>query len=100
VWVATQGDWVYRYSGGEWEQFKGEDPDVELPSPYVNSVTVAPDGSLWFGTDGGAAHFDGDAWESFDVGDGLIFDEVNDIFVSEDGTAWFATGGGVTRYVP
>jgi ligand-binding sensor domain-containing protein/tRNA A-37 threonylcarbamoyl transferase component Bud32 len=100
VWVATQGDWVYRYSDGKWEQFKGEDPGVELPSPDVNSVTIAPDGSVWFGTSGGAAHFDGDGWESFDVGDGLIFDRVNDIFVSEDGTAWFATGGGVTQFAP
>ncbi len=100
VWVATQGEWVYRYSGGEWAQFKGEDPDVSLPSPYVNSVTLAPDGSLWFGTSDGAAHLDGDAWNDFDVGDGLINPNVNDVFVGEDGAVWFATSGGVSRYEP
>jgi ligand-binding sensor domain-containing protein/tRNA A-37 threonylcarbamoyl transferase component Bud32 len=100
IWVATLDDWVYRYSNGEWEKFEGGDPGVKLPSPYVGSVTVAPDGSLWFGTSDGAARFDGNEWTLFDVGDGLIHLQVNDIYFDAAGAIWFATSGGVTRYTP
>jgi ligand-binding sensor domain-containing protein/tRNA A-37 threonylcarbamoyl transferase component Bud32 len=100
IWVATLDDWVYHYSNGEWEKFEGGDPGVKLPSPYVGSVTVAPDGSLWFGTSDGAARFDGNEWTLFDVGDGLIHLQVNDIYFDAAGAIWFATSGGVTRYTP
>ncbi len=66
-----------------------------------SSVTVAPDGSLWFGGHGGAARFDGVEWQTIGAGpDSLINDTVNDIYIAADGTVYFATGGGVTRLTP
>ncbi len=103
IWLATRGEGVYRFVGGEWKQFMPTDPGVKLPHPEVNCVTVAPDGNVWFGTYySGAARFDGSEWQAFDVASdaGLINWNVNDIYVDGSGTIWFATSGGVTRYVP
>jgi ligand-binding sensor domain-containing protein len=101
IWVATAGDGVYRYAQGNWQRFHPDTRGVGLPSPDVNCLTVAPDGSLWFGAYySGAAHFDGNTWTTFGVGDGLIHSNVNDIYVDDAGTVWFATSGGVTRYRP
>jgi sugar lactone lactonase YvrE len=97
VWVSSRGAGVYRYFDGAWSQPDG----LALPTPYVNSITIAPDGALWFGTEGGgAARFDGGATEVFRTGDGLINDFVFDIYVEPSGVVWFATNGGVTRSGP
>jgi len=99
IWVTTYGDGVYRYADGKWERFSTENSD--LPWDDVHSVTLAPDGSLWFGlADRGAARLDADGWDDFDVKDGLIHPNVNDIYVDAAGAVWFATSGGVTRYTP
>ncbi|MBI5292177.1 MAG: protein kinase [Chloroflexi bacterium] len=101
VWIATSGDGAYRLADGKWQRFAPRDPaGVALPSTYVNSVTVAADGSVWFGTQSGAARFDGSIWQAFGIKEGLIDSEVYDIFIDESGTVWFATAGGVSRYKP
>jgi ligand-binding sensor domain-containing protein len=101
IWVATNGDGVYRFAAGEWSHLRPGDSGVRLPSADVNSVTVAPDGRLWFGLYyAGAASFDGQNWQTYAAGDGLIHSNVNDIFVDETGAVWFATSGGVSRYRP
>ncbi len=100
IWASTEGDGIYRFAGGNWEHFTFNDPGVALPSSYVHSVTVAPDGSVWFGTASGAARFNGSKWLAFRLSDGLINANVNDVFVDGSGAAWFATSGGVSRYRP
>ncbi|MFQ5615503.1 MAG: protein kinase, partial [Anaerolineales bacterium] len=65
IWVATSGDGVYRFAGGEWEQFLPTDPGVDLLSVDVNTIYSAPDDSLWFGAMGGAVRFDGEEWTAF-----------------------------------
>jgi ligand-binding sensor domain-containing protein len=101
IWVATSWDGVYRYAQGEWTQFTYADPGVKLPSPHVRAITVV-DGALWFGTDVGAAHFDGMTWTAFtQVGpEALISGFVQDIFVDSTGTVYFATDGGITQWKP
>ncbi len=101
IWLATAGEGVYRYADGVWTNYKPGDNGVSLPTPEIRSVTVAPDGSLWFGAYyNGAVRFDGDTWQVFQIEDGLIHSNVNDIFVDEAGSVWFATSGGVSRYQP
>jgi ligand-binding sensor domain-containing protein len=102
VWLATGGAGVYRYAAGEWTKYLPGENGVGLPSSDIQSITLAPDGSLWFGAYyDGAAHFDGSIWQTFDVGeDGLVHSNVTDIFIDEQGAVWFATSGGVTRYRP
>jgi ligand-binding sensor domain-containing protein len=101
VWLATAGEGVYRYAGGAWTNYRPVENGAGLPSTEIKCVTLAPDGSLWFGASySGAAHLAGDAWEVFGVEDGLIHSDVNDIVVDEQGAVWFATSGGVSRYQP
>jgi len=96
VWVGTNGDWAYRFTDGVWEQVTGE-----LPSPYVLAIKPAPDGSLWFATDSGAAHWNGEDWSDFEQDeDELINAYVNDIYVEPSGVVWFSTEGGVSRWGP
>jgi ligand-binding sensor domain-containing protein len=100
IWVGTYGDWVYRYADGQWEHFAGGEAGVGLPSPYINSITLAPDGALWFATEEGAARFDGSAWTTLTMNDGLINNRVLDVYVDANGPIYFATAGGVTRWRP
>ncbi|MBI5829662.1 MAG: hypothetical protein HZB20_09015 [Chloroflexi bacterium] len=73
VWIATSGDGAYRLADCKWQRFAPRDPaGVALPSTYVYSVTVAADGSVWFGTQSGAARFDGSTWQAFGIKEGLI----------------------------
>jgi ligand-binding sensor domain-containing protein len=101
IWVATSWDGVYRYAKGEWTQFTYAEPGVKLPSPHVRAITFA-DGSLWFGTDAGAARFDGTTWTAFtQVGpEALISGVVQDIYVDSTGAVYFATDGGITQWKP
>jgi ligand-binding sensor domain-containing protein len=100
IWVATYGDSVFRYANGAWTRFDPNDPGVKLPSGYIFAVAAAPDGSVWFGTDSGAARFDGSAWQNLQVKDGLIHPRVLDVYVDGVGAVWFATSGGVSRFGP
>ena len=101
IWVATNGKGVYRYADEEWTQFTYADPGVKLPSPDVLAITLAPDGSLWLGTDEGAARFDGKTWIAFAEGpQTLVSGRVQDIFVDGSGVVYFATDGGVSRWKP
>lgn len=100
IWVATSGDGLFQYQSGAWKQYLPTDAGVQLPSFYVNGITVAPDGSLWFGTDNGVARFNGGEWWAWGVSDGLGHWNVNAVYVEADGTTWFATSGGITRWRP
>jgi ligand-binding sensor domain-containing protein len=99
IWVATAGDGVWRYTG-RWTQYLPTDPGVRLPSAYVTAIYVARDGSVWFGTEDGAARFDGANWEAFTTGDGLVHPYIYAIYVDEGGAVWFATKGGISRLTP
>ncbi|GAB4580711.1 MAG: hypothetical protein Fur0022_34530 [Anaerolineales bacterium] len=100
IWVGTYGDGIYRYTQGTWEQFTTNSLDVGLPSPDINNITLAPDGSVWFSTTFGVARFDGQTWQTLYFEDGLSHWNVRDVSVQFDGTVWFATSGGITRWTP
>jgi ligand-binding sensor domain-containing protein len=100
IWVAGWGEEgiVYRFMNGVWKRFAADVPGVKLPKQTIVSMTLAPDGSLWFGSYfGGAARYDGISWTLYEVRDGLVSGHVKDIYVDPQGTVWFATGVGVTR---
>jgi ligand-binding sensor domain-containing protein/tRNA A-37 threonylcarbamoyl transferase component Bud32 len=101
IGVATLGDGLYLFSKDKWKRLHATDPGVGLPSDYLISATVAPDGSIWFGTDGqGAVRYDGKNWQRYGMKDGLLSETVNGIYVEPGGAVWFTTNGGVTRLEP
>ncbi len=68
-----------------------------LPSQYVNCITVAPDSSIWVGTDVGIVRLHPDGSRSLRFSRRwLLHDKVNQIIFDKDGTAWVATENGVS----
>lgn len=101
VWVATNGQGLFRYDGKAWKNFKATDPGVGLPTDYLTSLEIAPDGSLWIGTFWqGVVRFDGTEWKVYNRENGLIHPTVYDIQFDENGGVWLATEGGITYLAP
>jgi hypothetical protein len=98
VWVATYNDGLRKLppGGSEWVYIKTEDG---LANNQVRSITPVADGTVWFGTEGGAMHWrQEDSWTSYTSADGLINNSVYGISFSPDGNnIWFATAGGVSQ---
>lgn len=73
-------------------------------SALINSIAVAPDGTIWLGDlHNGAYYFDGSDWDHLTVADGLPNMQFfgGAVYVDHLGTVWFAGGeGGLARFVP
>jgi ligand-binding sensor domain-containing protein len=106
--LVVQGDqlWATTESGVvRWNLLTGE--HFEFPSERglasrdVQSIAVAADGTVWFGTDEGVSRLAPDgSWTSFSPLNGLVDDDVHSIVVAADGTVWFGTDEGVSRLAP
>ena len=46
----------------------------------------------------GVMRFDGEKWQNFRIGDGLVHNRVYSIAAGKDGSVWFGTFGGVSRF--
>ncbi len=96
VWVATDGDGVWRYDGTSWSQMT---KTQGLADNHVWAVTAAPNGDLWAGTFAGVSRFDGTAWSTFTTTQGLPANYVRAVAVDASGNVWVGTlGGGLARY--
>lgn len=62
-----------------------------LPSDYVLRIYQSPDGFMWFGTERGAAVYDGSTFKTYTKEDGLPHNMVYDILEDAEGRTWFAT---------
>lgn len=97
VWVGTE-DGAARYDGTNWTVYRTEDG---LPQNVVTSIAVDPtDGSMWFGTFGGIAHWRNGKFESYSTkNSGLINDVVYGVSVNSP-YVWVATTDGISRFQP
>jgi signal transduction histidine kinase/CheY-like chemotaxis protein/ligand-binding sensor domain-containing protein len=71
-----------------------------LAGNNVLAIYPAPDGSVWFGTLGGASHFDGKDFLNLTTAQGLLDDRVTSIVQDRNGAVWFGTFKGISRYDP
>jgi len=105
MWFATSGG-VSQYDGKKFVNFTQKDGLVDN---WIWSITRAPDGVIWIGTERGGVYryanpnarlrlSDGKEFVNFTTKDGLASDIVYDIHCDEDGVVWFATFRGVSRY--
>ena len=54
LWVGVYGQGVFRYNGNEWGKFTSKDgPALK----NVLSITIGPDGAVWFGTETGISRY-------------------------------------------
>lgn len=79
-----------------------EEPSV--PSPLGHSglpaVAAGRDGHLWVGSIVGAGLFDGTAWSTLDLRDGLPGERVRALLCEPDGTVWMGVDDGLARLRP
>lgn len=71
--------------------FRNYSTEHGLPSPEVYCAFQDSRGYMWFGTDNGAARFDGYAFRTYDAQDGLTSNVVFDIYEDAKGRIWFGT---------
>ena len=93
VWAATggarsvdpadvTGHGVFRLSRGTWTQFTSQSG---LPSDYALSLSEAPGGAIWVGTDNGLASFRNGAWSVYTNQDGLTTLHVSAVCATDSG---------------
>lgn len=99
VWAATSGG-VRRYASGVWTRYTVANG---LPDDVVYAIAVAPDGTVWAGTDAGLARADGrsDVWVTVSTPETGLGTPVWAVDVAPAGTVWASTHGlGVLRHDP
>ncbi|QUW02142.1 protein kinase [Chloracidobacterium validum] len=66
--------------------------DVDgLPQNSVMAMTTDADGYLWVGTQDGAARYDGNQWQRFDLPEKGSSNWVRTMLLARDGRLWFGT---------
>jgi len=75
---------------------------IDLPTDYILSIYIAPDGTKWFGTEEGVSRHTGnntlDNWTVFTTDDGLIDNFVQAISGDKKGNIWFGTLAGISVF--
>jgi ligand-binding sensor domain-containing protein len=85
LWVATDGQGLFRYAAGAATRFRAKDG---LPSDHVNCLAEDHEGVMWAGTTRGLARLQGGKWEGVWTNQG------------PPGTVWIGTrSGGLARFV-
>lgn len=94
VWAGTWGGGVSFFNGEKWTNFTQKDG---LAGDIVYSAAIAPDDSVWFGTNNGLSHFDGKQWQTIGVAEGLFDKHVYAVDVEQTGDVWAGTKNGVAK---
>lgn len=93
AWIGTNHG-LMKYSNGHWKTYQYKEIDK-----LATSLTVAPDGSIWFiNGKKGVVRFDGENWTNY-VSElqGVIPEK---ILVAPDGALWFIASDAWVRYHP
>jgi ligand-binding sensor domain-containing protein len=96
MWVGTDGDGVFRQSGGAFEHFRARDG---LGGNAIRAIATDGDGNTWISVLGqGVVRYAGGCFHGWSTADGLASDRVAAIHAEPDGTLWFATRRGLSRF--
>ncbi len=97
VWVGLDDAGLSAFNGTTWTHFPVDDSG--LTNDTVRSITVGPDGRVWFGTKGGVSVYDNTTgiWTNYnEFTSGLAHNEVFDIAIDSSGRVWIATADGAS----
>jgi ligand-binding sensor domain-containing protein len=103
IWVATNGNGVFRLGLTDYDHFTLCDG---LGENRANSILVDPNGTVWVGTHpdsdvgGGLSRFDGTSWSNMASANGILLDDILEFALAADGSIWMThikPGGGLTR---
>jgi len=96
------GDWYAATSSGVYSAEGVATTADGLPSDEVRALAVAPDGTLWAGTDSGLARRDAGSgnWIAFGGEDGLHYGDVLDLGFDAQGKMLIATSMGASLFTP
>ena len=95
IWIGT-GDGLVKFNGNRFQNFTTDDG---LVNGYITVIKKAPDGKLWFGTEGGGISiYDGTSFKDLTEADGLPDNRIRDIYFDETGDVMISTQNGVVRY--
>ncbi len=99
IWIATEGDGVYSYNGGEFKNYK---VDGGLLSNFCYFVITDKNNTVWVGHKNGLSKKQASQkdFRRFTKQDGLIFPEnnVNASYSDGKGNVWFGTSSGIVNY--
>ncbi len=97
LWVATNGDGLYRFKDRAVQMFTKSDG---LPNNVIMSVLATSDGGLWAGANcGGISRFDGKRFQTYAEKDGLLNSCVWSLAEDTNRDLWIGTwGGGAFRF--
>ncbi|MCF0072089.1 regulator [Dyadobacter sp. CY261] len=94
LWIGGLGGVTIQARGKKEAELRPKDG---IPSIYVTAVRLAPDSSMWVGTQTGVVRFAKDGSHSLRFSRRwLMDDQVNDIAFDNNGNAWIATPRGVS----
>lgn len=82
VWIGYYGFGMWYFDGEKWNESVSTN---DLPSQYVNYITVDKKNNKWIGTNMGISKYDGNSFENFAVAkniSGIAFDSENKIWAS------------------
>ncbi len=95
------GRGLSRFDGERWVTFTGE--DAAVLAAHVHSIAALSDGTVWVGTDLGAAFYDGAEWVDHPVTEFGLDESVRvrgtRVAVGPDGIVWAATPVGDRGWV-
>lgn len=102
IWCGTEGTGLWRYNAAlpekeRWRQYTTADG---VGDNICYAVAVDRQGRVWAGSlNHSVSVFNGSAWKTYGIPDGLLGERVNSIAVSPvDGDVWIGTDAGITRY--
>ncbi|MEN8226472.1 MAG: two-component regulator propeller domain-containing protein [Bacteroidota bacterium] len=107
LYIGTEGVGVARVYHDELDGISGASVyaqwgPIDLPTDYIQSIYIDPDGTKWFGTEEGVARHTGnntlDNWTAYTVDDGLVDNFVQAICGDKKGNIWFGTLGGISVF--
>jgi len=86
LWVATDGDGVWRLQSGNWEKFVYDDnPSNSNLPPQANYTVLVYDNNIWVGTLDGILRYNGLVWDRPPIGDR---EQVHAITFAGNGDTW------------